>query len=191
MTTSWTFTSTPPSLYSSRCWGCFWWLGTAVWSSQWAHRAPPESQTPSSGTKCTTRRSLAPTWRATAIPTPGTWTTSWRSSRPRGSQRRSAYPEIEPASHTVPTETELKLETDPSQWEISRGWAVGDFSQVLRHTMPNGTNNWSPAEWYSIRDKMRRFSWNNLCKSKRETTFDWKQRCRWENNNERSIRLNS
>lgn len=83
------------SLSPSRFWGCFWWRGTGGSFSPWARPAPPVSLTQSSGTRCTTRRSLAPTWRATATPTPATWTTFLRSLRLRASLRRSVYPETE------------------------------------------------------------------------------------------------
>lgn len=80
---------------SLRSWGCFWWRGTAGSSSPWVRPAPPANPTRSSGTRCTTRPSSAPTSRATATPTWATWTTFSRSWGLRGSPRRSVYPENE------------------------------------------------------------------------------------------------
>lgn len=78
-----------------RCCVSFWWHGTGGSSSLWAHQAPLVSQTLSSGMRCTTRRSLAPTWQAMATQIQDIWTMCWRSWRLRALLRRSAYRETE------------------------------------------------------------------------------------------------
>lgn len=79
----------------SRSWSCWSWPGTDASSSPLARPAPQASRTRWCGTRFTTRRNLAPTWPATATPTPTTWTTSWQSCRPRGSARTTWRTDIQ------------------------------------------------------------------------------------------------
>lgn len=112
---------------SLRSWGCFWWRGTAGSSSPWVRPALPANPTRSSGMRCTTRPSSAPTSRATATPTWATWTTFSRSWGLRGSPRRSVYPENEQRCFAGPTRGEKNLRTKEKEGENPEGRNVAKF----------------------------------------------------------------